>query len=245
MIKIHNPRNNASKMHGQNSGERDRSNIYGRKWKELRLFVLRRQPLCVSCKKEGVITEAREVDHIQPHAGNMELFYDLENLQALCKPCHSRKTMSENNGGFISATMIPAWLPKTIKPLTVVCGRPMAGMAEYVAEKRGSNDLVVDLEVLAFNEGKNIFELSKPERNGLIRKRNEILAKFMRGETRHDNGWLVVTAGRPEYREFWQSKGAEVLVINTPSDVCQRRINQMDLPVKSKISLLQAAQDWK
>ena len=42
------------------------------------------------------MTHAIEVDHIQPHKGDSELFYDAANLASLCKICHSRKTMNEN-----------------------------------------------------------------------------------------------------------------------------------------------------
>ncbi|WP_327198035.1 HNH endonuclease [Sporanaerobacter acetigenes] len=28
------------------------------------------------------------VDHIEPHKGNEDLFYDINNLQSLCKSCH-------------------------------------------------------------------------------------------------------------------------------------------------------------
>ena len=39
------------------------------------------------------------VDHIIPHKGNLELFWDEDNLQALCKPCHDRKTAKEGRWG--------------------------------------------------------------------------------------------------------------------------------------------------
>jgi 5-methylcytosine-specific restriction protein A len=42
--------------------------------------------------------QATVVDHIKPHQGDPELFWDSENLQALCAPCHSRKTASEDGG---------------------------------------------------------------------------------------------------------------------------------------------------
>ena len=41
------------------------------------------------------MTSATVVDHITPHQGNQNLFWDTNNWQALCKPCHDRKTLSE------------------------------------------------------------------------------------------------------------------------------------------------------
>ena len=66
---------------------------YNRRWEKARMLFLRDHPLCVHC--EGV-TPATEVDHIIPHRGDMELFWDQSQWQALCKSCHSRKTASES-----------------------------------------------------------------------------------------------------------------------------------------------------
>jgi len=51
------------------------------------------------CKDEDRVTPATEVDHIQKHDGNPELFYDIDNLQGLC-PFHHRsvKAQMERSG---------------------------------------------------------------------------------------------------------------------------------------------------
>lgn len=41
---------------------------------------------------------ATDVDHIVPHKGNHELFWDRDNWQALCHHCHSVKTATEDGG---------------------------------------------------------------------------------------------------------------------------------------------------
>ena len=77
-------------------------------WKRLRAFVLERDHfLCQQCKREGQLTAVLKhatqdqshmtghVDHIKPHGGNWDLFVDVANLETLCKPCHSRKTIQE------------------------------------------------------------------------------------------------------------------------------------------------------
>ena len=62
------------------------------RWKMLRELVLADSPLCRECETSGAIEAADEVDHIKPHRGNAELFFDAGNLQGLCKRCHARKT---------------------------------------------------------------------------------------------------------------------------------------------------------
>ena len=65
-------------------------------WQQLRQQVLNKQPLCVECLKAKRITPATVVDHIKPHKGNEKLFYNLKNLQSMCKSCHDRKTTKED-----------------------------------------------------------------------------------------------------------------------------------------------------
>lgn len=71
---------------------------YDSRWKKYRFIFLQKHPLCVSCKDQGRLTTATVVDHITPHKGDMRLFWDPKNHQALCKQCHDRKTASEDDG---------------------------------------------------------------------------------------------------------------------------------------------------
>lgn len=67
---------------------------YGAEWDRLRELVLTRDcGLCQACKRAGRVTVAREVDHILPKSrGGTDA---LDNLQALCSPCHQVKTLAE------------------------------------------------------------------------------------------------------------------------------------------------------
>jgi 5-methylcytosine-specific restriction protein A len=67
------------------------------RWRILRKQFLRKYPLCVECKRQGVVTAAEVVDHIKPHEGDERLFWDDSNWQALCKCCHDKKT-AKNDG---------------------------------------------------------------------------------------------------------------------------------------------------
>lgn len=42
--------------------------------------------------------EASIVDHIIPHKGDKQLFWDRDNWQPLCKKHHDRKTATEDGG---------------------------------------------------------------------------------------------------------------------------------------------------
>jgi 5-methylcytosine-specific restriction enzyme A len=58
----------------------------------LRARALRASPVCVACRATGRIVAATEVDHITPHRGDPSLFWNFQNLQALCWSCHQQKT---------------------------------------------------------------------------------------------------------------------------------------------------------
>jgi len=65
---------------------------YGSRWQRARALWLAKHPLCEACKRRGVVTEATVVDHIVPHRGDPQLFWDQSNWASLCKACHDAKT---------------------------------------------------------------------------------------------------------------------------------------------------------
>lgn len=67
-------------------------NLYKKKeWKFLREEKLNINPVCEICKSFANL----EIDHIIDHNQNLIFFYDIENLQTLCKSHHSKKTINE------------------------------------------------------------------------------------------------------------------------------------------------------
>lgn len=78
--------------------------LYGSpRWRRLREYVLGQQPLCVMCKARGIVRSAVVVDHIKVHDGDVELFYDVGNLQGLCSSCHSGQKRIEDTRGYSQA----------------------------------------------------------------------------------------------------------------------------------------------
>lgn len=64
------------------------SGLYGYQWQKARAVYLKANPLCTQCARRGLVVQARIVDHITPHRGDLTLFWDQDNWQSLCKPCH-------------------------------------------------------------------------------------------------------------------------------------------------------------
>ncbi len=63
-------------------------------WKRIAALVLANEPMCRHCAEAGRDELATEVDHIEQLSMGGHPYSD-ENLQPLCKPCHSRKTAHE------------------------------------------------------------------------------------------------------------------------------------------------------
>jgi 5-methylcytosine-specific restriction protein A len=77
--------------------------LYGSEWRKAAREFLEINRWCVG---EGIVVDgvktarcgarATVVDHIQPHKGDLTLFWDRSNWQPLCKRCHDRKTARED-----------------------------------------------------------------------------------------------------------------------------------------------------
>lgn len=95
-MRAHNPRNKIKlRMHTapltrpQVPRDSPTARGYGAAWRRLRGMVLAQSPLCARCQ-----APAAEVDHVLPKSkGGTD---HLENLQALCRLCHNRKTYHED-----------------------------------------------------------------------------------------------------------------------------------------------------
>ena len=95
-------------------------------------LFLKQEPLCRECKWYGRVTAATLVDHRKPHKGNMEWFWNTDNWQPLCKPCHDKKTNREQRA----------------MNKYVVCGPPGAGKTTWVKQRARPGDLVFDADYL-------------------------------------------------------------------------------------------------
>lgn len=74
------------------------SHLYNnRRWRALRADQLRKEPLCRYCKRQGKVTVATVCDHIIPHKGNLQLFWQGP-FASLCAECHSSVKAKEEAG---------------------------------------------------------------------------------------------------------------------------------------------------
>lgn len=67
------------------------------RWERKRQVLFNEQPLCVMCLQSETIMIADTADHVVPHRGDPDLFWNGE-LQPLCASCHSRDKQREETG---------------------------------------------------------------------------------------------------------------------------------------------------
>jgi 5-methylcytosine-specific restriction protein A len=61
------------------------------RWRKATTLFKAEHPLCEECRRHNRVTAAYLVDHIVPHEGNYELFWDQSNWEPKCNPCHEVK----------------------------------------------------------------------------------------------------------------------------------------------------------
>jgi len=79
------------------------------RWQSLRSWQLNRQPLCERCKAKGITAAATVCNHRIPHKGDPALFYDPDNLEPLCAPCHDGPVQSEERLGYSKEVGLDGW----------------------------------------------------------------------------------------------------------------------------------------
>ena len=81
--------------------------IRGRKLQAIRKRHFEQHPLCVMCKKNGLITIATELDHIKALCNGGTDTPD--NRQGLCLSCHAIKTSKDLGHRSIKSIGIDGW----------------------------------------------------------------------------------------------------------------------------------------
>ena len=86
---------------GRGAGAEAMSGLYSTtRWRKQRLWFLARNPLCAMHQARGMTVLADTVDHITPHRGDQQLFFDPGNWQPLCRSCHSMRKQQVERSGF-------------------------------------------------------------------------------------------------------------------------------------------------
>ncbi|MFA5387026.1 MAG: AAA family ATPase [Candidatus Paceibacterota bacterium] len=217
-------------------------------WKQLRVAILRDNPLCAACMRRGNYTTATVVHHIVAHKGDWNLFSDAKNLESICNLCHNSDMQSIErigydkrtevdgwpldsehpfNGGLIkngsshyipTYVMFPNHIPKSPIPLTMVCGAPASGKSTYVSIHKSEHDIVIDLDDI-LQEMFGLSRLSdKVMRHKGLEKRNRMLSDLHKFKNKNINAWFISGSPQSGARQKWVDMLRPINVLMIMSD---------------------------
>lgn len=194
-----------------------------KRWRSVRLVVLRRDVLCVACGHQA----ATEADHILSARlvldnFGLDAFYDPSRLQGLCHECHSQKTAVESGWTGKRGTKITDVGDRS--NMTVVCGQAGSGKSTYVVERAAENDHTFDFDVTMHEITGLPMHQSLPGAVGSVLAARDQWIEATRYSTNHC--WLIVTNSKAAIVELLRDAGAAVVMMNTPDAECQRRLRQ-------------------
>lgn len=82
---------------------------YDAAWRRVRKRHLMANPLCVYCLRQGIVTAANVVDHIERIALAPHRRLDPANLQSLCKRHHDADKQAEDKGRALVTIGLDGW----------------------------------------------------------------------------------------------------------------------------------------
>ncbi|APZ53125.1 AAA domain-containing protein [Salipiger abyssi] len=196
----------------------------------MRLEVLT-DALWTCCKTGRMLTgehpepHSAVVDHIRPHNGDPDLFWDRDNLQAVTKEWHDSIKQARERADK-AAAIHPKWLKPSLVPLTIVCGPACSGKTTWAQEQASPSDLIIDLDRIAADiSGEPLHGWSR-ERwlNAALWRRNNMLGDLSR-KSDHPAAWLIVSEPKARHREWWAQtlKPERIVVLEVDEPECMRR----------------------
>lgn len=207
------------KKYKQNRTDDKEQKFYrSKEWKKVRWNALARNNfLCQRCFKMNRIKSAELVHHITTIKLDWERRLDINNLEPLCNECH--KVIHD-------IEFYPEYLQPSLIPITTICGPPGSGKSTYVNNVKGSNDLVIDLDVIISElNGQPLYVDREKWFDTAIYIRNKILYQLSISK-KYDKCWFILSGSRLKDREFFKDKlkVKDVIVFEVEPSECLRRI---------------------
>jgi hypothetical protein len=173
------------------------------------------------CEAEGEQRLATIVDHIEPHRGDMEKFWDRSNWAPLCEPHHSgTKQAMEHH-------LSPTPTPRADRPQSIlVSGPPGAGKRDYIDERLQSGDLIIDTDAIFAAISGEARHVQPANLLPFVRDVRDILLTRLARASNLNRAWILgVFASVDGRHQIARPLAAEVVILATPPSACMRRIN--------------------
>jgi 5-methylcytosine-specific restriction enzyme A len=171
-------------------------------------------------------------DHITEIKDCGSLF-DPANGQCLCASHHTSKTFAAKQlrSDLWSGSFTYPRLPRPTCRIKLICGPPAAGKSTYVRAHAGLGDIVIDLDMIARDQGMGRVRADDALKS-LLQERNNRLAALAR-EPAQRTAWVILGAPTQRLRRWWcEALGVQsedvVMLLPTRSELHRRVLNDPD-----------------
>jgi predicted kinase len=124
--------------------------------------------------------------------------------------------------------------------VTVLWGPPCSGKSTYIRERASGDDIVIDLDRLALAlapEGTANHSYARHHRKLALDAREAIMHRAVIMASDDVSVWVVDSNADAAKRTQWKSLGAEVVMLDTPREVCeQRAATERPAPVRGLLA---------
>lgn len=211
------------------SGKTSSQRGYDSRWQRAREKYLQENPLCGYCGRAGIITPATIIDHIEPHRGDRDKFWNEANWQPLCKRHHDDKTKREGRmKGFVRTK------------IKIISGPPCSGKTTFVNLNKSEGDLVLDFDALASAMG----SAQTHGATGLIKEAAQVARKavmdFLLSSGFGGAAWVIDSEPDAATRKAFTEIGAEFRLIPATKATCLERAKKDKRPQKT----FEAIEEW-
>ena len=236
---------------------------YGVRWRKARDHFLAMHPLCMICDRNGVTQQSVAVDHLIPWTPANGFHYEPLDFSPLCVIHHNadKQRADQFEHTPIGQTIIPTLtLKPSAIPLTVVCGPPGAGKADFVWNNHDlETDIVIDLDAImrarhgehgsrrGFYDIHGVFKADWDGRlSRALQDRNGMLHRLA-GDTTRARAWFIVAAPDTDERRKWGLllKPQQFVIIDAPVAQCERRIRASPHRRGREAMAIEWARDWR
>lgn len=187
---------------------------HSREWRETRKLVLSRDyNTCVRCGAPATM-----VDHIVTSKQSWEDRLNTDNLESLCKDCHSIKTrrewVKEHKGA------------KRSMQIKIVAGYPGAGKSTYVQKHRTDHDLIYDYDTLMQSLTGQPLHTMNWDAHEYVELIHDMILRKIRSEQTFNNIWIIETIHDKRLDSLLVGMNVDRLMIATPRATCIDRLYQ-------------------
>jgi 5-methylcytosine-specific restriction enzyme A len=163
-------------------------------------------------------------DHIRELRDGGALL-DPNNGQCLCASHHEIKTAEVRRLRADLGSLTKPNLPRPNCHVKLICGPPAAGKSTFVRANAASDDIIIDLDMIARQCGMGRYRPGATR--ALLLLRNQCLAALAE-EPPNRVAWVIISAPSKELRQWWCSALAvlpdDMVILTPPRTELRRRV---------------------